>query len=112
MSALRLQALVALLALPAGGARAVGPVLFAGWLTFDEPPYPPGVASQWGVQGVWTIAHQFQASVGVYDNTLGSARGLSAWRQLTWAPRVNVNLTPLGGIVGARRRATPRSSCG
>jgi carbohydrate-selective porin OprB len=163
----------------------VGPVLFAGWLTFDEPPYPPGVASQWGVQGVWTIAHQFQASVGVYDNNpysargdlhgfawqlqqgnkgvfamaqvawlpgakpgtlelpglyglggwydgndfpglggapgasssfgfyaqgqqmlfrqggLGSARGLSAWGQLTWTPRVNVNLTPLGGIVGA-----------
>ena len=162
----------------------VGPVLFAGWLTFDEPPYPPGISSQWGAQGVWTIAHQVQVAAGVYDNNpysargdlhgfawqlqqgnkgvfamgqvawlpgakpgtmelpglyavggwfdgndfpdlgtgagasnsygfyvqgqqmllrqggLGSARGLTAWGQFTWAPRQDVNLTPIGGIAG------------
>ena len=55
----------------------VGPVLIAGWLAFDEPPYPPGPASQWGVQGVWTIAHQFQVATGVYGNNPYSARGAS-----------------------------------
>lgn len=162
----------------------LGPVLMSGWLSFDEPPYPPGVASQWGVQGVWTIAHQFQVSAGVYGNNPysahgelhgfawqlwegnqgvytmaqaawlpgakpgadelpglvavggwydgnhfpglgaspgssgsygfylqgqqmlmrhgapGSPRGLTAWAQVTWAPRDELNLTPLGGIAG------------
>jgi carbohydrate-selective porin OprB len=55
----------------------VGPVLIAGWLSFDEPPYPPGPASQWGLQGVWTIAHQFQVATGVYGNNPYSARGAS-----------------------------------
>ncbi|MEI7703668.1 MAG: carbohydrate porin [Deltaproteobacteria bacterium] len=162
----------------------IGPMLMSGWLAFDEPPYPPGVAAQWGVQGVWTIAHQFQLSAGVYGNnpyaargelhgfawqlwqgnqgvyTMGQAawlpgakpgadelpglvaiggwydgnefpglgtspgasgnygfylqgqqmlfrhgepgspRGLTAWAQVTWSPRVDTNLTPLGGIAG------------
>ncbi len=162
----------------------IGPMLMSGWLAFDEPPYPPGVAAQWGVQGVWTIAHQFQLSAGVYGNnpyaargelhgfawqlwqgnqgvyTMGQAawlpgakpgadelpglvaiggwydgnefpglgtspgasgnygfylqgqqmlfrhgepgspRGLTAWAQVAWSPRVDTNLTPLGGIAG------------
>ncbi len=162
----------------------VGPLVMSGWLTFDEPPYPPGPASQWGLQGVWTLAHQFQVAAGVYGNNpssargdlhgfawqlwegnrgvyvmaqgswlpgakpgtmelpglyaiggwydgndfpdlgtgersrgsygfylqgqqmllrqggAGSARGLTVWGQLTWTPRLEVNLTPLGGIAG------------
>jgi carbohydrate-selective porin OprB len=91
----------------------VGPVLFAGWLTFDEPPYPPGVASQWGAQGVWTIAHQFQVSAGVYDNNHYAARGdlhgfdwqfqqgnkgVFAMGQVAWLPGAKPGTLELPGL--------------
>jgi carbohydrate-selective porin OprB len=91
----------------------VGPVLMAGWLTFDEPPFPPGVASQWGVQGVWTIAHQFQVSRGVYDNNPYSARGdlhgfawqfqqgntgVYAMAQASWLPGAKPGADELPGL--------------
>ncbi len=91
----------------------LGPVLMAGWLTFDEPPYPPGVASQWGVQGVWTIAHQFQASAGLYDNNPYSARGdlhgfawqlqqgntgVYAMAQASWLPGAKPGADELPGL--------------
>jgi hypothetical protein len=98
----------------------VGPVLMAGWLTFDEPPFPPGVASQWGVQGVWTIAHQFQVSRGVYDNNPYSARGdlhgfawqfqqgntgVYAMAQASWLPGAKPGADELPGL--ARRQRLP-----
>jgi hypothetical protein len=53
----------------------IGPVPMSGWLASDEPPFPPGVAAQWGVQAGWTIAHQVQLSAGVHGNNPHSARG-------------------------------------
>jgi porin len=91
----------------------LSPVVFAGWLSFDEPPYPPAMASQWGAQGVFSLAPDWQVALGVYGNNPYSAKGAShgfdwqLWQgnmglftmaQATWLPGARPGRDELPGM--------------
>lgn len=90
-------------------------LVYTGWLSFDEPPYPPQFRSQWGAQAVWTVEPEWQVAAGVFNNNpfaaAGAAHGFD-WQfqegnvgvfllaQAAWMPGAQKGSETLPGLYG------------